>query len=104
MSGCDFVCDDTYERCDQMCCPTTCPPGQVLYDGTCAQAHLQTADAEGNIGEHTSLALAAVRAAGYTDANITDITVVIAQKTLSNLFNHVHDTVLDFPAPPPLDD
>jgi uncharacterized peroxidase-related enzyme len=48
--------------------------------------------------------LAAVRAAGYTDANIADITVVIAQKTLSNLFNHVHDTALDFPAAPPLDD
>ena len=46
--------------------------------------------------------LAAVRAAGYTDTNITDITVVIAQKTLSNLFNHVHGTVLDFPAAPPL--
>ena len=47
--------------------------------------------------------LSAVRAAGYTDANIADVTVVIAQKTLSNLFNHVHDTVLDFPPAPPLD-
>jgi len=46
--------------------------------------------------------LAAVRAAGYTDANIADIHVVIAQKTLSNLFNHVNDTVLDFPVPPEL--
>ena len=47
--------------------------------------------------------LAAVRAAGYTDANIADIHVVIAQKTLSNLFNHVHGTVLDFPPAPTLD-
>lgn len=47
--------------------------------------------------------LAAVHAAGYTDANIADITVVIAQKTLSNYFNHVHDTVLDLPPAPPLD-
>ena len=47
--------------------------------------------------------LAAVRAAGYTDANIADITVVITQKTLSNYFNHVHATVLDLPAPPALD-
>jgi len=44
--------------------------------------------------------LSAVRAAGYTDANITDVMVVIAQKTLSNLFNHVHDTVLDLPEAP----
>ena len=47
--------------------------------------------------------LSAVRAAGYTDANFADIMVVIAQKTLSNFFNHVHDTVLDFPAAPGLD-
>jgi uncharacterized peroxidase-related enzyme len=46
--------------------------------------------------------LAAVRAAGYTDANIADITVVIAQKTLSNYFNHIHDTVLDLPPAPKL--
>jgi len=47
--------------------------------------------------------LAAVRAAGYTDANIADVMVVIAQKTLSNYFNHVHDTVLDLPAASPMD-
>jgi alkylhydroperoxidase family enzyme len=46
--------------------------------------------------------LAAVRAAGYTDANIADIMVVIAQKTMSNYFNHIHQTVLDFPAAPKL--
>lgn len=47
--------------------------------------------------------LVAVRAAGYTDTNIADLMVVIAQKTLSNYFNHVHDTVLDLPAAPPMD-
>ncbi len=47
--------------------------------------------------------LAAVRAAGYTDANIADIMVVIAQKTMSNYFNQIHQTVLDFPAAPALD-
>lgn len=47
--------------------------------------------------------LAAVRAAGYSDANIADMMVVIAQKTMSNYFNHIHDTVLDFPPAPPLD-
>jgi len=46
--------------------------------------------------------LAAVRVAGFSDTNIADIHVVIAQKTLSNFFNHVHDTVLDLPAAPPL--
>jgi len=47
--------------------------------------------------------LAAVRAAGYTDQNIADIVVVMAQKTLSNYFNHIHETVLDLPAAPGLD-
>ena len=47
--------------------------------------------------------LAAVRAAGYTDQNIADIVVVIAQKTLSNYFNHIHETALDFPEAPPAD-
>lgn len=47
--------------------------------------------------------LAAIRAAGYKDANIADLMVVIAQKALSNYFNHIHDTVLDLPPAPPLD-
>jgi uncharacterized peroxidase-related enzyme len=47
--------------------------------------------------------LAAARGAEYSDQNIADIMVVIAQKTLSNYFNHVHDTVLDLPAAPGLD-
>jgi hypothetical protein len=57
LGACDFACDGTYERCDQMCCPTSCPPGQALYNRACAALHLQTADAQGNVGEHTSIAL-----------------------------------------------
>ena len=53
----DCVCDDDFERCDQGCCPTSCPPGQALYDGTCAELHLQTADGQGDRGEHSSIAL-----------------------------------------------
>ena len=57
LGACDFQCADTYERCDQMCCPTSCPPGQALYMGSCAPWHLQTVDAQGGIGEHTSIAV-----------------------------------------------
>jgi alkylhydroperoxidase family enzyme len=41
----------------------------------------------------------AFRAAGYTDEHIAEVTTILAQKTLSNYFNHIHDTVLDVPAP-----
>ncbi|MFO8081509.1 MAG: carboxymuconolactone decarboxylase family protein [Armatimonadota bacterium] len=46
--------------------------------------------------------LAAFRDAGYTDGNVVEVLTIIAQKTLSNYFNHVHGTELDFPAAPEL--
>ena len=36
--------------------------------------------------------------AGFTDTHAAEITVIIAQKTLSNFFNHINDTDLDLPA------
>jgi uncharacterized peroxidase-related enzyme len=44
--------------------------------------------------------LEAFQSAGYSNAHATEITVIIAQKTLSNLFNHINDTDLDLPAAP----
>ncbi len=46
--------------------------------------------------------LAAVRDAGYTDGQIAESIAYIGLATYSNLFNHVHDTPLDFPPAPPL--
>lgn len=54
---CDFVCDETHVACGQLCCPTSCPPGQALYAGACAQIHLRIVDSAGNVGEFSSLAL-----------------------------------------------
>jgi uncharacterized peroxidase-related enzyme len=45
-------------------------------------------------------AVAAVRAAGVTDVQIVDTLLAVASITFTNLFNRVHDTVLDFPAAP----
>ena len=42
----------------------------------------------------------AVRAAGVTDRQIVDTLLAVASITFTNLFNRVHDTVLDFPAAP----
>jgi uncharacterized peroxidase-related enzyme len=41
--------------------------------------------------------LNALRAAGYSDAQITEVLLVIAQTVFTNLFNRVHQTKLDFP-------
>jgi uncharacterized peroxidase-related enzyme len=40
----------------------------------------------------------AFRQAGYTDEHIAEVVTILAQKTLSNYFNHIHDTPLDVPA------
>ncbi|MFW6171597.1 MAG: carboxymuconolactone decarboxylase family protein [Planctomycetota bacterium] len=40
----------------------------------------------------------AVRAAGYTDEHMSEVVTILAQKTLSNYFNHIHQTPLDIPA------
>ena len=44
--------------------------------------------------------IAAFKNAGFTDTHVAEITVLIAQKTISNYFNHIHDTDLDLPRAP----
>ncbi len=44
----------------------------------------------------------AYKAAGFTDANVVDVVIVITFNTYTNLFNHVNDTTVDMPAPPVL--
>lgn len=42
------------------------------------------------------------RQAGFSDEHVAEIVTILAQKTLSNLFNHINDTELDFPPAPDL--
>ncbi|MGN6122026.1 MAG: carboxymuconolactone decarboxylase family protein [Sphingomonas oligoaromativorans] len=42
--------------------------------------------------------LDAIKAAGYTDAQIVDISLAIALTTFTNVFNRINDTAIDFPA------
>ncbi len=44
--------------------------------------------------------LAAFRAAGFDDAAVVEVCAGIAWMTFTNLFNHVNDTEIDFPAVP----
>jgi uncharacterized peroxidase-related enzyme len=48
-------------------------------------------------GTVDAAAVQAVKAAGVTDAQIVDTTLAIAAITLTNLFNRINDTVVDFP-------
>lgn len=41
---------------------------------------------------------AAIKAAGYTDAQLVDISLALAVITFTNVFNRLNDTTLDFPA------
>jgi AhpD family alkylhydroperoxidase len=49
-------------------------------------------------GTIPSAAVAAVKAASYSDAQVIDTLLAIASITFTNLVNRVNDTVLDFPA------
>ncbi|WP_394781578.1 carboxymuconolactone decarboxylase family protein [Undibacterium sp.] len=42
--------------------------------------------------------LKAVTAAGFSDAQISDTSMVIAAITFTNIFNRINDTTVDFPA------
>jgi len=51
-------------------------------------------------GEVSDRALAAVKAAGYTDGDIAEIVANVAVNIFTNYFNHVARTDVDFPVVP----
>ena len=40
----------------------------------------------------------AIKAAGYTDQQLVDISLAIAVTVFTNVFNRINDTAIDFPA------
>ena len=52
-------------------------------------------------GQVSDADLQAVRAAGYTEANIIEIVALVAMYSLTNFFNNVFDPEKDFPAVAP---
>jgi uncharacterized peroxidase-related enzyme len=52
-------------------------------------------------GQVSDADLKAVRDAGYTDANVSEIVALVAMYALTNFFNNVFDPEKDFPAVPP---
>src|SRR5260370_3751512 len=53
------------------------------------------AGTSGTIGD---AAFRAIKAAGYTDAQLVDISLAIAVIVFTNVFNRINDTEIDFPA------
>ncbi|OAJ59226.1 alkylhydroperoxidase [Paraburkholderia ginsengiterrae] len=48
-------------------------------------------------GTITAVEFAAIKAAGYTDAQLVEITLAIALTVFTNTFNRINDTDVDFP-------
>ncbi|ALK96747.1 alkylhydroperoxidase [Massilia sp. WF1] len=70
------------------------PTGDAAIDALTGFARLLV----GSSGTVAAEQVAAVKAAGYSDAQIVDTLLVIAAITFTNLVNRVNDTVIDFPA------
>ena len=68
--------------------------GDARIDALAAFAHT-LASTSGTVPDHV---VAAVKAAGVTDAQLADTALAIAAITLTNLFNRINDTTVDFPA------
>ena len=52
----------------------------------------------GSSGTVSDEAFAAIKAAGYSDAQLVDISLAIAMITFTNVFNRINDTERDLPA------
>jgi uncharacterized peroxidase-related enzyme len=70
------------------------PTGDAKRD---ALAHFvrTVASTSGTISEQE---FAAIKAAGYTDRQLVEISLAIAVTTFTNVFNRINDTDVDFPA------
>lgn len=51
-----------------------------------------------NSGTVSDAEFSAIKAAGYTDEQLVEISLAIALTTFTNVFNRINDTTVDFPA------
>lgn len=70
------------------------PTGDAAIDALAGFARLLV----GTSGTVAAEQVEAVKAAGYSDAQIVDTLLAIATITFTNLVNRVNDTVIDFPS------
>jgi uncharacterized peroxidase-related enzyme len=70
------------------------PTGDAKRDALASLVHA-LADTSGTI---TDDQFAAIKAAGYTDTQLAEISLAVAAITFTNVFNRINDTDIDFPA------
>lgn len=70
------------------------PTGDIKRDALVRFVRV-LADTAGTIDETEFLA---IKRAGYTDAQLVEISLAIAVTVFTNVFNRINDTVVDFPA------
>jgi len=69
----------------------------VLHQAALINFTIKVLESKGHVSDGD---IEAFKGAGFTDAHTAEITVIIAHKSLSNLFNHIYDTDLDLPSVP----
>ena len=70
------------------------PTGDAKRDGLIRFVRILSEES----GTVSPEAFAAIKAAGYSDAQLVDISLAIATTAFTNVFNRINDTPIDFPA------
>ena len=70
------------------------PTGNVRRDALIAFVR-KLAEGSGTVSDED---FAAIRAAGYSEAQLVDISLAFATTAFTNIFNRINDTAIDFPA------
>jgi uncharacterized peroxidase-related enzyme len=70
------------------------PTGDTRHDALAHFARLLTRTS----GTISQAEFDAIKAAGYTDRQLVEISLAIAVTVFTNVFNRINDTVVDFPA------
>ena len=70
------------------------PTGDAKRDALASLIHTLI-ETSGNI---TQAQFDAIKAAGYTDTQLSEISLAVALTVFTNVFNRINDTTIDFPA------
>ena len=77
--------------------------GNTLADAKLNALAQFTLSAVENRGSATETAKNALFEAGYTEANLIDVAIIIGEKTISNYIHNLADFPIDFPVAPELE-